>query len=98
MNKKEIEEVFRRLNLLSDFHEQAPVLLWPEVVGERLASSSEALYVRAGTLHVRVTSSSAGEEIRLRADGLITRLNGLSGRRMIRRIKVEVGGRDERLD
>lgn len=98
MDKKEIEEVFRQLNLLSDFKEQAPVLFWEEVVDDRLASSSEALYVRDGTLHVRVVSSSAAAEIRLKSEGLIKRLNGLSGRRQIRRIKIEVGGEIDRPD
>lgn len=93
MNKKEIEEVFRRLNLLGDFHDQAPVLLWPEAAGERLSCSSEALYVKDGTLHVRVSSSAAGCELRLRSAGIIRRLNELSGRPVIRRIKIDVGGR-----
>jgi len=98
MNKKEIEGVFRRLNLLADFKEQAPVLLWPEAIGERLAASSAALHVKDGTLHVRVTSSTAGEEIRLKSEGLIKRLNELSGRPVVRRIKIEVGGKGERPD
>jgi len=93
MNKKEIEEVFRRLNLLEDFREQAPVLLWPEAVGKRLASSSEALYVKDGTLHVRVSSSAAGCELRLRSERIIKRLNELSGRPLIRWIKTDVGGK-----
>ena len=93
MNKREIEEVFRRLNLLDDFREQAPVLLWPEATGKRLASSSEALYVKGGTLYVRVRSSAAGCELRLRSEGIIRRLNELSGRPLIRRIKIDVGGR-----
>ena len=98
MNKKEIEEVFRRLNLLQDFHRQAPVLLWSEAAGERLASSSEALYVKDGILHIRVESPSAGSELRLRSERIIDRLNGLVGRETVRRIKIEIGGKNEPSD
>ncbi len=98
MNKKEIEEVFRRLNLLEEFRAQAPVLLWTEAVGERLSRSSEALFLKEGTLHVRVSSSAAGCELRLRSERIMHRLNELSGRVLVRRIKIEVGGKKELSD
>lgn len=93
MNKKEIEEVFHRVNLLSNLREQAPILLWAQAAGERLSALTDPLYVEDGTLYVRVTSSSAGAELRLKSGMIIKRLNELSGRPLIRRIKSEVGGK-----
>lgn len=53
--------------------------VWPKVAGPTLMDTSAPVALRGGRLHVGVTNSTVGQEIRLRRTAIIRALNRAIG-------------------
>lgn len=91
MEKKDLEEVFRRNGLLSEYREQSAVSVWPSVVDETIAYLTSATHVEKKTLYVIAESSAIAQELQLQEEDLVHRVNTAASRPAIRRIRFAVG-------
>jgi hypothetical protein len=91
MERRDIEAVFRKNNLLEGLRAQGAVLVWQQVVDSSFASVAVASHVSRGTLHVTVASPTVANELHLNATRLIERINAQLKKKSIRRIRFEVG-------
>lgn len=75
-----IEKVMDNLGLSKRYHEQKAILLWDEIVGERIAKRAKPLYTRDGTLVVEVENSTWMNELQFLRREIIEKLNKKLGR------------------
>jgi predicted nucleic acid-binding Zn ribbon protein len=61
---------------------------WPRVVGVYAASFTTSVEVRAGTLHVKVTSSAVRSELFMRRSALRSALNAAVGMEVVSGIVI----------
>ena len=71
----DIDTVLRRNNLLDSFRENAALLLWDEVIGERLGRYTRSAFVRDRVLAVHVSSATVAHELTLLKGQLLAKLN-----------------------
>jgi predicted nucleic acid-binding Zn ribbon protein len=69
---------------------------WVSVVGEALAGKATPERFERGTLWVAATGSAWAQEIALRKEVILERLNGLAGERLFEDLRV--GTREPRRD
>lgn len=69
---------FGRSQLLRTAKAQIVMRRWPEVVGPLLAAQTEPVKYRRGTLFVTCTGSAWANELRLRSEQILERLNALA--------------------
>lgn len=74
----------RRWGLAEALAIQEPLFAWSEILGPQLAQLARALYVEGGTLHIGVASSVVANELRMKEDTLLTRLNAQGGYKLTR--------------
>ena len=67
------------------------MLLWPEVVGQPLASETEALQLRGSTLWVRTSSAPLAHQLHIEAPRLLQMLNARIGITVVRDIRFRQG-------
>jgi len=91
MEKKDVEEVFRRNGLLAEYQQQAAVSVWPTVVDETIAYLTVATHVENKTLHVVVDAAAIAHELQAQADTLIRKINQECAQAAIRRLRFAVG-------
>ena len=86
-----LKEVARDLNFEDKMEQVMLYRLWTAAVGEQIARNASPVLVRAGVLHVNVTSSVWVQELHFLRDMLLEKLNaGLSGQK-ITDIRFKVG-------
>ena len=86
-----LKEVARDLNFEDKMEQVMLYRLWTAAVGEQIARNASPVLVRAGVLHVNVTSSVWVQELHFLRDMLLGKLNaGLSGQKIID-IRFKVG-------
>lgn len=86
-----VEEVLRRYNLGKDYSQQRALVLWEEVVGERIARLTRAERFAGKTLWVAVASSTVAQELSFFKDHYIERINGLLGEEILHEIRFVPG-------
>jgi predicted nucleic acid-binding Zn ribbon protein len=67
-------DLLRERGYLTPCREAEVLHLWPQIVGEKLASMTECTRVENGTLFVRVFSSSWRQEISFMKEHIIERI------------------------
>jgi len=63
-------------------------MVWPEAVGERIASLTGAMVLRNGVLQVTMDSSAAGHDLSMRRRTVAARLNELLGVEVIKNLII----------
>jgi len=90
-----ILEVLRRIftahGLAGEFHEQEPLFLWEEAVGEQIARLTTPLRVREGIIFVEVQNHVLAQELNMLKEEYIKKLNELLGEERVRDIRFRIG-------
>jgi len=92
-----LQQVLRRRGILGRIAESRAVALWPDAVGETVASTTAADSCERGTLTVLTRDSVESHALQSRGEDIIRRLNGLLGDEVVRRIRFRVAGRAGRV-
>ncbi|MCR4404794.1 MAG: DUF721 domain-containing protein [Candidatus Acetothermia bacterium] len=87
-----LRQIFTRHGLAEEFHEQEPLFLWEEAVGERIARLASPLRVREGIIFVEVPNHVLAQELSLLKGEYLRKLNKLLGEERVREIRFRVGG------
>lgn len=85
-----IEKIFRRHGLGEAYRAQEPALVWPKVVGARIAAITEPLYVQNGVLVVAVPSHVFQHEFHLLRAEFRKKLNEHFGEERVRDVRFVV--------
>ena len=84
-----IDQVLRQMGLEQKFKEHEICEVWPEVVGQMIASRTKKVEVVEGKLFVTFTSAVVRNEILMVKEGLIRALNDRVGKEVIREIIIK---------
>lgn len=83
-----VDQVLKEMGLYQKFKEHEICVLWPEVVGEMIASRTRSVEVLDGKLFVAFTSAVVRNEILMVKEGLMKALNDRIGMKVIREIVI----------
>jgi rubrerythrin len=86
-----LRRIFTAHGLGEEFHEQEPLFLWEEAVGERIARLTTPLRVREGIIFVEVSSHVLAQELSMLKEEYIRKINELLGEERVRDIRFRVG-------
>lgn len=81
----------KKKGLGAKLEENTLMKLWPEAVGEQIASQTQPDRWRAGTLFVKTTSSIWVQQLHFMKEEILVKLNNLSGKPLIKEIRFVVG-------
>jgi predicted nucleic acid-binding Zn ribbon protein len=84
-----IEELVAQLGIKKKLHEQDAFVVWDEAVGERIAVIARPSRMLRGTLIVGVKSGAWRNELSMRKQEIIDRLNELLGDKIVKDIKFQ---------
>ena len=83
-----VEQVLRNMGLEHKFKEYEVSQIWPEVVGQMIASRTKSLNIVDGILFVTFNSAVVKNEISMVKEGLVRALNERVGKCVIRDIVI----------
>lgn len=83
-----VEQVLRNMGLEQKFKEYEVSQIWPEVVGQMIASRTRSVKVVDGILFVTFNSAVVKNEISMVKEGLVRALNERVGKYVIRDIVI----------
>ncbi|MDE6451477.1 MAG: DUF721 domain-containing protein [Odoribacter sp.] len=83
-----VDQILERMGFYQKSKEYEVCEVWPEVVGNQIASRTKAIRVENGTLFVTFTSATVRNEILMVKEGLTRALNKRVGREVIREIII----------
>ena len=83
-----VEAVLKQMGLYQKFKEREVCNVWPEVVGQMIASRTKSLRISEGKVFVSFTSSVVKNEILMVKEGLIKALNDRVGDNVVKDIVV----------
>jgi len=84
-----IEELVAQLGIKKKLHEQDAFVVWDEAVGERIAAIARPSRMLRGTLIVGVKSGAWRNELSMRKQEILDRLNELLGEKIVKDIKFQ---------
>jgi len=84
-----IDELVRGLGIQKKLREYDAVVVWEEVVGERIAQMTTATRILQGVLFVHVKTSTWRNELTLRKKEIIDKLNMSIGTEIVKDIKFQ---------
>ena len=84
-----IEELIAQLGIKKKLHEQDAFLVWDQAVGERIAKIAIPTRMLRGTLIVSVKSGAWRNELSMRKQEIIRRINELVGDEILKDIKFQ---------
>ena len=84
-----IEELIAQLGIKKKLHEQDAFLVWDQAVGERIAKVATPTRMLRGTLIVSVKSGAWRNELSMRKQEIIRRINELVGDEILKDIKFQ---------
>ena len=82
-------QVLRQMGLEQKFQEHEICQIWPEVVGQMIASRTKSVQVVDGKLFVAFTSAVVKNEILMVKEGLIKALNDRVGMDIVKEIIIK---------
>jgi predicted nucleic acid-binding Zn ribbon protein len=82
-----IRGAVEKLGLTAKFQEQRALSLWPEIVGEQVASVANAYQIRHGELLVSVPQATWRYHLMFERENFRKRLNDLLGTEVVRLIR-----------
>jgi len=86
-----VDVVLQRYNLWETYRHQRVLLFWERVVGSQTAQVSRAERFSDGTLWIAVSSPTVAQELSFFEARYIERINDLSGKEVLRRIRFIPG-------
>jgi predicted nucleic acid-binding Zn ribbon protein len=84
-----IEELVTQLGIKKKLHEQDAFVVWDEAVGERIAKVAIPTRILRGTLIVSVKSGPWRNELNMRKQEVVRRINELLGGEIVKDIKFQ---------
>jgi predicted nucleic acid-binding Zn ribbon protein len=84
-----IEELVVQLGIKKKLHEQETFIVWDQAVGERIAKVATPTRMLRGTLIVSVKSAAWRNELSMRKQEIIRRINELVGDEVLKDIKFQ---------
>jgi predicted nucleic acid-binding Zn ribbon protein len=81
-----VDQVLRNMGL--EFKEHEVCMIWPEVVGQMIASRTKSVRVMDGKLFVSFTSAVVRNEIMMVKEGLIRALNEKVGKEVVKEMII----------
>lgn len=84
-----IEELVTQLGIKKKLHEQDAFVVWDEAVGERIAKVATPTRMLRGTLIVSVKSGPWRNELSMRKEEVVRRINKLLGGEIVKDIKFQ---------
>ncbi len=84
-----LDELVRSLGIKKKLQEYEAVLQWSSVVGEHVARMSSATTISRGVMYVKVTTSTWRNELSLRKNEIILKLNAVLGEEVVKDIKFQ---------
>jgi predicted nucleic acid-binding Zn ribbon protein len=84
-----IEELVTQLGIGKKLREQDVFELWAEAVGERIAKVAAPTRIGRGTLFVHVKVGTWRNELNMRKEEIVNRLNDLLGEKLVKDIKFQ---------
>ena len=84
-----IEELIAQLGIKKKLHEQDAFVVWDQAVGERIAKIAIPTRMLRGTLIVSVKSGAWRNELSMRKQEIIRRINELVGDEILKDIKFQ---------
>lgn len=89
---KQIDELvgqaLRSMGLEQKFKEHEVCMIWPEVVGQMIASRTKSVRMTEGKLFVSFTSAVVKNEIMMVKEGLVRALNEKVGKEVVREMII----------
>ena len=83
-----VDQVLRLMGLEVQFKEHEVCEVWPEVVGQMIASRTKSLNVVDGKLFVTFTSAVVKNEMMMVKEGLTKALNDKVGKEVVKEIII----------
>jgi predicted nucleic acid-binding Zn ribbon protein len=84
-----IEELVAQLGIKKKLHEQDAFVVWGQAVGERIAKVATPTRMVRGTLIVSVRTGAWRNELSMRKQEIVQKLNELLGEEMVKDIKFQ---------
>ncbi|NTU53621.1 MAG: DUF721 domain-containing protein [Chlorobiaceae bacterium] len=84
--KNVMGDVCKKIGMTDAYEEYTTLKIWEKVVGETIAKETEVEKIKEGDLYVKVRNPSWRMELNFRKKELMTRLNKVIGKDMIRNI------------
>lgn len=84
-----VETVLKQMGLYQQFKEREVCNVWPEVVGQMIASRTKSISISEGKLFVVFTSAVVRNEIAMVKEGLIKALNDRLGGQVVKDIVIK---------
>ena len=85
--KTAIKIFLKKSGLDKGVKQNTALLIWDEVVGEKIAENTSAEKVEHGTLTIKVDNSSWRQELVFKKKEIIEKLNGKLGKKTIKEIR-----------
>jgi len=82
-----IQDLLENLGIERKIKEYDAVLRWNEVVGEKIASVTEAVKIEKGVLVVRVQNGPWRNELNLLKNDVIEKMNTVLGEKLVQEIR-----------
>ena len=83
-----IDKVINSTSRAKDYHGWRIVALWPEIVGDHLATKSKAVSFAGGVLIVEVEDSAWRQEISMQTSSIMKSIHEYSFGRVVKRIRL----------
>jgi predicted nucleic acid-binding Zn ribbon protein len=84
-----LDDLVESLGIKKKLREQDVFVLWPEAVGDRIATVAKPARILRGTLFVSVQSGAWRNELSMRKQEIIRRLNELLSEELVNDIKFQ---------
>ena len=81
-----IREFLSEMNIDKKLREVSLVSRWESVMGKMVSSRTEKVYIRSGTLYVRLKSPVLKSELMMMRSNIIDRMNETAGEKIITKI------------
>ena len=86
-----VSDMLKGMNLETRVKEQTSLLIWDEVVGERIASAAQPEFIRDGKLFVTAKSPVWANELTFYKQDLMQKLNSRAGGNVVKDIVFKSG-------
>ncbi|MFT5883879.1 MAG: hypothetical protein ACI9IP_000329 [Arcticibacterium sp.] len=84
--KEALDAFLDSFNLKSKFNETSLVASWEKIMGQTIASRTDKIFVRSGTLFLRITSAPLRQELVLAKSKLISLINREMGHELVNEV------------
>jgi len=83
-----IKEFLGEINIDKKLREVSLVSKWESLMGKMVASRTDKIYIRNGTLYITLTSPVLKNELMMMRQDIIDKLNETAGEKLIRQMVI----------